>query len=559
MIAVCLAGLMATLFSTGPAHDPLLDVLEAEVKREIEVLKKNDPPVYYIAYRVEDTDSLSLESTLGKLTDLNADRSRRFAQDLRVGSPKLDNTHEIKGRYDWRSYMSQNPEYLPYQTDAELIRRELWRLTHETVGQAVERYNKVTTNESVMAEAEDRSDDFLMTDPCVDIQSVPELKMDRDRWEQTINKMSRIFQEYPDILHSSVSVSGVRTVKHFVDSSGAKLKHGITMVRLFISAQTRSDDGMPLMLHDSFHGFQPDDLPSEEELVKSARVLAEKLTALRTAPAVEPYLGPAIMMNEAAAVFFHEVMGHRLEGHRQKSEKEGQTFTRKVGEEVLPDFMSLVDDPAMSHFGEEALLGYYEYDDEGVKGQKTVLVEKGILRGFLMNRSPIEGFSSSNGHGRGQLGLRTVARQGNLKVTASETVPYEQLKMMLLEECRKQEKPYGLIFADISGGFTSTGRGGVQSFKVIPLEVYRVYTDGRPDELVRGVDIVGTPLAALEKILAAADDDAVFNGFCGAESGSVPVSAVAPSLLVGEIEVEKKSKDMRKPPILPSPLEGGES
>jgi predicted Zn-dependent protease len=129
---------------------------------------------------------------------------------------------------------------------------------------------------------------------------------------------------------------------------------------------------------------------------------------------------------------------------------------------------------------------------------------------------------------------------------------------MLIEECRRQEKPYGLIFDDISGGFTMTGRGGPQAFKVLPLLVTRVYADGRPDEIVRGVDIVGTPLTSFSKIIMAADDDGVFNGTCGAESGWVPVSAVSPSLLVTEIEVEKRRKGQDKPPILPPPSTGGD-
>ena len=82
-----------------------------------------------------------------------------------------------------------------------------------------------------------------------------------------------------------------------------------------------------------------------------------------------------------------------------------------------------------------------------------------------------------------------------------------------------------------------------------------VYPKGRPDELIRGVDIVGTPLTSFEKIIYTADDSAVFNGTCGAESGWVPVSAVSPSLLVSTIEIEKRTRNQSRPPILKPPTE----
>ncbi|MEE8425633.1 MAG: metallopeptidase TldD-related protein, partial [Elusimicrobiota bacterium] len=185
--------------------------------------------------------------------------------------------------------------------------------------------------------------------------------------------------------------------------------------------------------------------------------------------------------------------------------------------------------------------------------QRVSLVENGILKGFLLSRSPIKGFPKSNGHGRRSAGQGVVARMGNILVESSISVPYSKLREMLIQEIQKQKKPYGLIFEDISGGFTTTSRSGPQSFKVIPLLVWRVYPDGRPDEAVRGVDIVGTPQASFQKIIAAADDTGIFNGTCGAESGWVPVSAAAPSILISEVEVEKKFKNSEKPPVLPPP------
>jgi len=320
-----------------------------------------------------------------------------------------------------------------------------------------------------------------------------------------------------------------------------------------ITASARAADGTDLSTFDTFEAVDAAGLPDDKKLLAAVDGVANDLTNLLSAPEAEPFVGPAIFSGRAAGVFFHEIFGHRVEGHRQKDETEGQTFTRSVGTKVLPDFLSVVFDPTRRRLDGIDLNGWYQYDDEGVQGQKVLAVDKGVLKSFLMSRSPIQGFDHSNGHGRRQPGLEVVSRQSNLIVESSNAVSEARLREMLLDEVRRQHKPYGLYFRDITGGFTTTARAGLQAFKVIPVIVYRVYPDGRPDELVRGADIVGTPLASFAKILATGDKPEVFNGYCGAESGSVPVSAVSPSILVSEIEIEKKAKSNDRPPLLPAP------
>jgi predicted Zn-dependent protease len=328
-------------------------------------------------------------------------------------------------------------------------------------------------------------------------------------------------------------------------------------VRLAVSLAGMAEDGMSLDRGEIFDARDFSGLPKDEVVVATIERLANELKALRTAPLVEPFTGPAILRNRASGVFFHEIFGHRIEGHRQKRADEGQTFAAKVGEPILPSFLSVVDDPSMPKLGSQDLNGYYPYDDEGVPSRRVTLVDKGVLKEFLLSRSPLPGFAHSNGHGRRQAGRDVVSRQGNLTVISSKQVPYAELRKMLVEECRRQKKPYGLIFDDISGGFTMTTRDSPQAFKVQPLMVHRVYADGRPDQLVRGVDIVGTPLASFSKILATANDTDAFNGYCGAESGWVPVSAISPSILVSELEIEKRQKGTDRPPLLPSPTVTG--
>src|SRR5260370_23625906 len=207
----------------------------------------------------------------------------------------------------------------------------------------------------------------------------------------------------------------------------------------------------------------------------------------------------------------------------------------------------------MKKLGGQDLLGYYQFDEEGVPAQRVTLVDHGVLKNFEMSRPPLVGFPHSNGHGRRQLGATPVSRQGNLIVQSSKTVTNVQLRAKLIELIKAQGNPYGLLIDDIAGGFTFTGRGQPQAFQVLPLVVYKVYPDGRPDELVRGVDIVGTPLAALTKIVATGDTPEVFNGYCGARSGSVPAAAASPAILISGVDIHTEKMTTGKPPILPPP------
>jgi len=310
---------------------------------------------------------------------------------------------------------------------------------------------------------------------------------------------------------------------------------------------------MDMFRDQTFEAETADGLPSQAELEAAARKLGESLEALRKAPMTEPFNGPVILSGRASAVFFHEVLGHRLEGQRQRGDEEGQTFTKQIGQEILPPFLSVTDDPTKTAYGKTWLSGNYTNDDEGQKAQRVDLIQNGVLKTFLMSRLPIASFSSSNGHGRAQTGRMPTGRQGNLIVTSTKAEPEADLRKQLIEEAKKQGKPYGLYFEDISSGFAVTQRNSPQAFQVIPLVVWRVYVDGRADELVRGVSIVGTPLAAMKRILATGDKMEVFNGICGAESGSIPVSAVAPAMLLSEMETQRQPQGNERPPILPIP------
>ena len=527
--------------------------MSEELNRNFSTLRaKADPPPYFLSYEVTEEDSHAVSATLGALTGNGHVRSRRLDVCVRVGSPKLDNYHRVRGE---RTQFTSGA-LITFEDQPASIKQRIWLETDRAYRLAAERLIKIRTNAAVQVAAQDDSSDFSQEEPVVRIETAPHARFAAEQWAARVRKLSARFSDYPGILTSGVSVTYQDETKYFVNSEGTRLRHGRGFARVVVSAQAKAMDGADLATGETFEAADPGGLPRDEVLGGAVERVAKDLEALLVAPEAEPFAGPAIFSGRAAGVFFHEIFGHRVEGHRQKDEAEGQTFAKSVGGRVLPDFLSVVFDPTRQKAGNIELNGSYDYDDEGIAARPVTVVENGVLKAFLMSRSPIQGFDHSNGHGRRQPGLEVVARQSNLFVESSQTVSEARLREMLREEIRRQNKPYGLYFRDVTGGVTNTSRQGPQTFKVIPVLVYRVFPDGRPDELIRGAEIVGTPLASFAKILATSDRPQVFNGYCGAESGSVPVSAVSPALLVSEIEIEKKNKSQERPPLLPFPVEG---
>jgi predicted Zn-dependent protease len=444
--------------------------------------------------------------------------------------------------------------------DADVLRRAIWLETERQSRAASQAWIKVQTGKEVKVEsAEGRAPDFSREEPHTYFGQQASFTLDRKPWEEKVRKYTRLFRESPAVINSIVTFTAQAQNTYQVNSERTELQFGQTRYRLELFIQGKAGDGMDLNRYYNFDWVNPSEAPDDKAVFAAAANMRKELEGLVVAPINDPSVGPALLTGRAAAVFFHEVFGHRAEGHRQKDAAEGQTFAKKVGERILPDFLSIVDDTTMRKLHGQDLLGFYQFDDEGVSAQRVTLVDHGVLKGFEMSRSPLLGFPKSNGHGRRQLGATPVSRQGNLIVQSTKMDTNAELRAKLIELIKAQNKEFGLLIDDIAGGFTFTGRGQPQAFQVLPLVVYKVFADGRPDELVRGVDIVGTPLAALTKIVATGDTPEVFNGYCGAESGSVPVSAAAPAILTSELEVQKKEAKTDRPPILPAPALDKES
>ena len=539
----------------------VLGALKTELQRAKERLRmpKEDPP-YFLRYLVRDYDETDMGARFGAIVEDDHTRARQANVEARVGDYQFDNTADdsTDKMFDIDDFDRYEPPVAaPLDDDMDALRATMWLQTDVKYKRALSllhkkrgaRVTNVVEDESVAS--------FSKEQPARSIDSPVTVNVDRAAWRDRLRKVSAAFKAFPEIFDSQVKLNVSHQTRYLVSTEGTELISERLIWALHFSASGRAADGLLVPHYRSFYGASEGELPDEKAQIAAARQLSEEIRKLREAPMMDPYNGPAILLPEAAGVFFHEALGHRLEGERQNDTKEGATFKGQIGKPILPGFLTILDDPTMRKYntasGNVSLNGYYRYDDEGVTARPVTLVERGVLRNYLKSRTPVKGSPNSNGHGRGDATLDPIGRMGNTIVRSDRRVPYAKLKQMLLAEIRRQNKQFGLIIADISGGQTNTTTYDFQAFKGMPRIVYKVDASTGKETLVRGVEFVGTPIGSLNRIVAASDAEGVFNGFCGAESGYVPVSTVAPALLISEIELQRTRRAMERAPILPAP------
>jgi TldD protein len=559
-VAVALA---ASPFPAARAEAPkdprlqLLDALKQELGRSKEKLKLpgEDPP-YFIRYLVREYDDYDMSARFGALLEDSYQNVRQASVEVRVGDYHFDNTADdsTEKMFDLDDLDRYEPPVVaPLDNDLDSLRATLWLQTDAQYKKALSllhkkrgnRVTRVVEDETVGSFSKEKSE------KAVDKPIV--VKLDRAAWDNRLRKVSAAFKAFPEVFDSQAKLSVNHQVRYIVTTEGTELVNERLIYGLHLQASGRASDGLMVSHFKSFYGASEGELPDEKSLLAAATTLSKDIIRLRDAPMMDPFNGPAILLPEAAGVFFHEALGHRLEGERQNDNKEGATFKGQIGKPILPTFLTVMDDPSQRAIGNVSLNGYYGFDDEGVASHPVALVDHGVLRNYLKSRTPVKGDPQSNGHGRSEGTLDPIGRMANTIVKSDKRVPYAKLKEMLLEEIRRQHKAFGLIIADISGGQTNTTTYDFQAFKGMPRIVYRVDGKTGKEELVRGVEFVGTPIGSLNRIVAASDTTGVFNGFCGAESGFVPVSTVAPALLISEIELQRTRRAMERPPILPAP------
>lgn len=529
----------------------LIEAMQEELKRGMKLKLFDYPSPYYISYLLKDSENITYSASNGAIIWESTSPQRTVYTEVRVGDYNFDSSVSKGDAMPFRGgdYYSF---YAPLEDNYLAMRRILWLLTDQEYKEAVSNYlsNKA---KRVYRIEKDEVPSFSKEKPVSFAGKDFSININKENLREKIKWLSEQFIKYPDIIESEVRGDLRKKTVIFINSEGSEIITGSAVLTIYINAETKADDGMPLRNFRMYSVIDEKNLPPDHQILEDIETLVNELRELRKAQEMQPYTGPAILSAEVAGVFFHEVLGHRLEGERQKDEQEGMTFTDKVGTQILPEFLTIIDDPTLREYNNVILTGHYLFDDEGVEAQRVVLVENGILKNFLMSRTPIKGFTRSNGHGRNESVQKPMGRMGNFIIQSTNRKSSDELVKILIEECKKQGKPYGFIIERASAGETNTSRYGFQAFKGVPLLVYKVFVSDGHKELVRGVEIVGTPLTVLNKIIATGDDEQVFNGYCGAESGFIPVSVVSPSILVQEIELQKSSQQKSRPPILPPP------
>jgi len=288
-------------------------------------------PPYFLSYSVSDAGAVVIRAQAGALVDSSTNHVRIADVQLRIGDPKLDNTHGAHRA----SAVTSTP--LPLNDDREALARSLWLATNAGYGKALDNYMRVKTEAEVHAKEEDSSPDFSQEAPQVSLgKPAPPVKVDRAAWEQRVRALSRIFRDYPDVNLNMVIFSAQNETDYYASSEGSQVVTPHLQARLVAIAVSRADDGMDLFRAQTFEAETAEGLPAQAEMEAAIRELGTSLEALRKAPVTEPFDGPAILSGRAAAVFFHEVLGHRLEGQRQRGTEEGRPSRRKWARRCCP-------------------------------------------------------------------------------------------------------------------------------------------------------------------------------------------------------------------------------
>ena len=343
--------------SKNPEAPAILATMQSELDRSVAGYSKADPPVYFISYTVADREYSEVSGSNGALLSSTENHARWLEVQTRVGSIKQDNTHKLGDRQP--SWTSPGTATI-LDDDLPVLSREIWRETDKQYRAASQALIKVKTSQQVQVQtAEGAAPDFSAEAPRTYTGPHVEMRVDRAPWEARVRKYTAAFSQSPAVLNSIVTFTALAANQYEVTSEGSKIAFGQIHYRLELYVQSKAPDGMDINRYSNFDWLAPKDAPDDKTVFEHIQTMIQETEALDKAPLVDPYAGPALLTGRAAAVFFHEVFGHRSEGFRQKDINEGQTFTSKVGEQILPDFLSIKDDPTESLFGGQMLLGNY--------------------------------------------------------------------------------------------------------------------------------------------------------------------------------------------------------
>ena len=540
-------GIPAYAHSLDSPSAIIFQAMEEEMDRSLNRLKIDifDPP-YLVKYQIRHNRHIKIVGSFGSLVQSDDFPNRTLFVDVRIGDSKFDSSTPDSHQY-------KVDQTLPLDDDLYVLKRALWYETDLRYKQAIMNFMK-KKGRFISGVAAHESPDYSRGHESVSLLSpIPDFHPDMEALNDRVRNTSAFFKQAPEIEKSRVELHIDRMVRYYHDSDGNKIRSHALHYKLTLGAWTKAESGSPIHDQETIFFSSQEDFPSQQELQEKVHQLISNIRELKKSPKGETYVGPALFSPDAAAVLIHEAVGHRLEGDRLRTAGDGKTFIKKMGKRILPPFLTVVDNPQIKRMDNIDLVGHYLYDDEGQKGDKVVLIDHGVLKSFLLSRAPVLEGETTNGHARSDGVKAPMSRMANVIVQSEKRLSPEELKRLLIEQVRLQKKPYGLLIKKLSGGETQTQSNNFQVFKGKPVYIYKVYPEDGREELVRGVEFVGTPLSMIGKVIATGDDNTVINGFCGAESGMIPVTSVTPSFLLSEVELQTSHEKPLRRPILPPP------
>jgi hypothetical protein len=536
--------------------------MQDELKRSGELSHLGLVAPYLIEYRTEDTVTHGIGATLGALLETVDNAYRVPSVRVRVGSYEFDNTNHIYSEaYAGRRY---DPERLPLDDNYLAFREVYWLATDrafKTAEDAIARKRSSLKNVSLP----DALPDFSKAPAAQLILPIERKPVALEAWKKEIIKLSALFGAYPQVLSSGVDLQSSQSTNYVLNSEGTVLRLPEDLSYIHVTARGLAADGTDVHDSQTFQAFEAADLPGEQELTRASKEIAEHVVALSQAPAGESYDGPVLFEAPAAAQLFEQLLGDNLKLTRKPIADPGRVpsllsseLENRVGSRILPDWMDVVDDSTQTKFAGHTLLGHYLYDVEGVAPQPVTLVEKGVLKTFLLTRTPVfKDFPGSNGHARftGMFG-DAAPGFGNLFIRASQTTPAAALKQKLIDMSKERNKPYGILIRKLDSPDSASGPHGVAS----PLLAYRVYPDGR-EELVRSLQFHGVSTRSFKDIVSASDENYVLDLIDSNPRGNFisTASVIAPAVLFEELELAPIEEETPKPPIVPPPALGAQA
>lgn len=530
--------------------------LKDELSRSMRLLRRpGHPRLYFLSYLLRNERRESVRARLGAIVDHHVEARSHVFADVRVGSYRYDQV--AQGGLGDNDVEDESVRYIdmPAEASEDAYKIALWRLTEARYREAAEQYYERKSEELHYVDEARRLPSRVKARGEKAGKLARFAELDVERFTRTLRKASALLKSSPEIQVSELELTAWHRQQRFVSSEGADIAEQRAIFHLHATFWMLAPGGHRIEQEVSFVTCDPAELPDEKGIVKLVHGRIDLLRALARAPHLPSFSGPVLLAPVPAGLFFHEVIGHRLEGSRLLSSDEGATFANLRGKRIAPPFVDIADDPTVARFMNRSLIGSFRYDDEGRRAKRAELVEGGVLRNFLTSTAPVPGQKELNGHARSSRHERPISRMGNLFVTSKKPLSKEALWDRFLEEIRRKKAPYGIFVRETLGGETDTRSYDFQAFKGEIMCAERVTPDGKR-ELCRGVDFVGTPLSALDSLVALGDDVTVDNAYCGAESGMIPVSTIAPSALMAGLELQSKDRQRFAPFALPPPKIG---